>query len=52
MGETKDRAKLSRILINKLKGVPIVTSEEIVEELGEGALEELTDNKGEEDGIQ
>lgn len=47
----KDKAKIGRILINKLKGVPMVTDEEIVEELGEAALEELSDNKGdEEDG--
>ena len=51
MAEMKDKPKLARVLINKLKGVPMVTSEEIVEELGEGALEELSDNKGDdEDG--
>ena len=48
----KDKPKLIRIMINKAKGVPMVTADEIVEELGEGALEELSDEKGEDNGVQ
>ncbi len=48
----EDKSKLWRILINKAKGVPMVTADEIVEELGEGALEELSNNKGEDDAVQ
>lgn len=45
----EDKAKLRRILLNKMKGVPMVSDDEIIEELGEGALEELSNNKGEDE---
>lgn len=45
----EDNAKLRRILLNKMKGVPMVSADEIIEELGEGALEELSNNKGEDE---
>lgn len=48
----KDKPKKLRIFINNLKGVPVVTADDIIEELGEGALEELSDEKGEDNGIQ
>lgn len=48
----KDKPKLIRIMINKAKGVPMVTADEIVEELGEGSLEELSYERGEDNGIQ
>ena len=45
----EDKAKLRSILLNKMKGVPMVSADEIIEELGEGALEELSNNKGEDE---
>ena len=42
----KDKPKKTRILINKLKGVRYMTSDEILEEFGEKMLEEVSDNKG------
>lgn len=48
----KDKPKKHRILLNRIKGIKYVTDDEILEEFGEEALEELSNNKGcDEDDI-